>query len=344
MRKLSERSRKVLCMLIESHIDLNTPIGSSFLKKRYSFGFSAATIRSTMASLESMGYVVQPHTSAGRIPTMRGYEYYVEYLLSSGQMNMNNVLLRNLYNRLRGIQKNLNVMVRETSKTLSLYSKCIGIVTPPKTDQKTLKHIRLVQYEGIKVLSIVIFEDGSIHNSIVNLSREYSQGHLTRIVNYLNDTFAGMTMIEIRRHISEQLSREKEICNRLITSALMICRELIMWESEMFFKDGLTGTSNLPDFVDITHIKEVLRAIEDSQLMLKLIDEVDETKGVQVIVGLDSIIPSLKKMSMVISPYRDKKNAHGTMGIIGPARMNYSHLIPIVSYAAQVLSQVLSES
>ena len=344
MKELNERTRKVLWATIQSYIDLNVPVGSSMVKRRFSFGLSPATIRSTMAGLENLGYLTQPHISAGRIPTMMGYKYYVDYLLMKNKMNINNVLLHKLHKRLRGIQKNLNVMVSETSRTLSFYSNCIGIVTPPKAEEKVLKHIRLIKYEKNSALSILISEDGTVNNSVVNIDSPFTQSQLKKIANYLNDSFAGLTMMEIKKRITYQLSREKQACNRLISNALMICKKLIIWESDNILLEGLTGTSNIPDFVDIKQIKEVLKTIEDKQLMLKLLNEVDDSKGIQVFVGLETIIPSMKKMSMVVSPYTDNKNAHGTIGIIGPARMNYKQLIPIVDHTARALTQVLAET
>lgn len=344
MKELNERTKKVLCAIIQSYIDLNVPVGSYMVKRRFSFGLSPATIRSTMAGLETLGYLTQPHTSAGRIPTMMGYRYYVDSLLMKNNMNINSVLLHKLYKRLRGIQKNLNVMVIETSRTLSFYSNCIGIVTAPKSEEKVLKHIKLIKYEKNRALSILISEDGTVNNNVVNLDSPYTQSQLKKISNYLNDSFAGLTMLEIKRRIAYQLSSEKQACSRLISNALMICKELIIWESDNMMLEGLTGASNLPDFVDMKQIKEVLKTIEDKQLMLKLLNEVDYSKGIQVFVGLESIIPSMKKMSMVISPYTDNKNARGTMGIIGPARMNYKQLISIVDHTARALTQVLSET
>ena len=344
MKELDERTRKVLWAIIQSYIDLNVPVGSFLVKRRFSFGLSPATIRSTMAGLETLGYLTQPHTSAGRIPTMMGYRYYVDILLKKNIMNTNTALLHKLYRRLRGIQKNLNIMVSETSRTLSLFSSCVGIVTPPKAEEKILKHIRFMKYEKNKALSILISEDGMVNNKIVNLDSLYTQGQLIKIANYLNDTFAGLTLKEVKKRIVYQLSREKMACDRLITNALIICKEMIVWENDSILMEGLTGTSNLPDFVDIKHIKEVLKTIEDKQLILKLLNEVDDSKGVQVFVGLESIIPSMRHLSMVVSPYSDKRNARGTIGIIGPTRMDYKQMIPIVDHTAKALTQVLSET
>lgn len=344
MTELDERTGKVLRAVIQCYIDLNAPVSSFLIKKRFSFSLSPATIRNTMADLEELGYITQPHTSAGRVPLERGYRYYVDILLREANPSVNTVLLHKLYQRLRGIQKNLNMLISETSRTLSLFSSCVGIVTPPKAEESILKHIQFIRYEKNRALSILISEDGSVKNKIIDLHAPYSQRQLTRTANYLNDTFAGLSLKEIKKRILHPLSKEKITCDRLITNALMLCKELIIWESETLLPEGLTGTGNLANFTDMEQIKSILQTIEDKHLMLKLLSEVDETKGVQVFVGLESIIPSMKELSMVVSPYAYRKRNSGTIGIIGPTRMNYEQLIPIVDHTARALTRVLSET
>lgn len=344
MKAMNERTKKVLWAIIQSYTELQTPVGSFMVKRRFSFGLSPATIRNTMAELEALGYVSQPHTSAGRIPTERGYRFYVDSLLKETGQSTNRELLHKLYKRICRIQNDLNTLIGETSKTLSLLSSCIGIVTPPRAEEKIIKYIRFIKYKNNRVLSILASEDGSVKNKMLNLGGTYSQRQLTSISNYLNDAFSGMSLREIREHIITQLSRERVTCDRLITNALTICKELIIWEHDNILMEGLSGTSNLPDFSDLGHIKGILRAIEDKHMILKLLNEVDDSKGVQVFLGLEKIVPSMKKLSMVVAPYRDKRNINGTIGIIGPTRMNYKQLIPIVDHTAKALTQVLSES
>lgn len=344
MSELNERTKKILWAIIQSYIDLNVPIGSSMVKKRFSFGLSPASIRNTMAILEELGYVTQPHTSAGRIPTERGYKYYVDTLLREDTMLINKTLAPKLYRRLRGIEKDLHGLIKETSRTLSSFSSYLGIVTPPRSDDRKLKHVKFIKYEKSKVLSILIFKDGAVKNRIIDLKNPFTQRQLDKITNYLNISFEGMTLREIKNKVGYQLSRESIICDRLISRSLNVCRELIYTESDNTLMEGLTGTSNLPDFLDIDEIKDILKAIEDKHLMLKLLDRVEDFEGVKVLIGLDDIFPSIKRLSLVVSTYTDSANAQGRIGIIGPTSMNYRKLIPIVELSADTLTQVLSES
>ncbi len=183
-----------------------------------------------------------------------------------------------------------------------------------------------------------------LKNRIVDLEGAYTQRELDKITNYLNISFGGISLSEVKDRVAYQLSRESIICDRLIAKSLMVCKELISMENEDILTKGLTGASNLPDFTDINEIKDILKAIEDKHLMLKLLAQVDSSEGVQVFVGLENIIPSMKKLSMVVSTYTDSMDARGTIGIIGPIRMNYKELIPVVDRTAKTLTKVLSES
>lgn len=344
MNELNERTEKILRAIIQSYIDLNVPIGSSMVTRRFSFGLSPATIRNIMAALEELGYITQPYTSAGRVPTERGYKHYVDTLLKEYSLSMNKAIVHELFNRLSGIEKDLQRLINETSKTLSFFSSYLGIVTPPRAEERTLKHIRVIKYASNKALSILIFGDGTVKNRIIDLERAYTQRELDKITNYLNISFGGISLSEVKDRVAYQLSRESIICDRLIAKSLMVCKELINMENEDMLTEGLTGASNLPDFADINEIKDILKAIEDKHLMLKLLAQVDSSEGVQVFVGLENIIPSMKKLSMVVSTYTNSMDARGTIGIIGPIRMNYKELIPVVDQTAKTLTKVLSES
>jgi|Deesub1362A_J573_1020465.scaffolds.fasta_scaffold00252_9 heat-inducible transcriptional repressor len=338
--RLDERSEKVLFAIIQTHTVSNSPVGSFKVTKRFSFNLSPATIRNTMAELEELGYVTQPHTSAGRIPTEKGYRYYVEVLLKEHAASKD--LLDSLYKKLRSIEQDISKMIVETSRELSLATKYIGIVTPPRMEDIRLKHVRFIKYDRKKTLCILIYEDGIIKNKFVALKGVRSHRQLERITSYLNNRFSGATLQEIRDSIMSQISKERIVCDRLITNALLTFKDIISREDEDLL-GGLTGTSNLPDFVDIKRIKDILRAIEDKHLMLKLLDQIRASEGLQVLVGLEDIIPQMKEMSLVASTYTDRVNARGTIGILGPTRMNYKKLIPIVEQTANTLTRVLME-
>jgi heat-inducible transcriptional repressor len=342
MNTLDERRKKILCAIIQSHIDLNIPIGSFFITQRFPVDLSPATIRNTMAKLEELGYITQPHTSAGRIPTEKGYKFYVNTLLEEQTLPINSELSHGLSSEEMIIDKDDNKIVKKAAETLSLYSHYLAIVIPPKTEDMTLKHIKFIRYEEKKVLTVLVSEEGTVNNKIIEMDKVYTQKQLDRASNYLNSKFRGLTINTVREKITDQLYSDKIVCDQLISNLMALCKEIIMDEPTNLAFNGVSGASNLPDFATMKQIKEILKAIEDKQFMLKLLHHISSTQGTQVLVGMENIIPSLKELSMVISTYKDKKLLSGAIGIIGPTRMNYKKLIPFVDHTAKVLTRILS--
>lgn len=346
MNVLDERSRKILWAVTESYIASNGPVSSRTVTRKYPFALSSATIRNTMADLEELGYITQPYTSAGRIPTERGYRLYVNSILKKHTLakNKRKRLLKQLSDNLPSIEKDVHKLIKEVSKTLSDLSHYLGVATPPKEENITLKRIEFIKHERKKVLGILISEEGIIKNKIIYMEELFTQKKLNKIARYLNNELTGLTIGEIRARIILQISREKTICNELIINALMLCKKLIEWETENMFHVGeISGTANLPDFANMKQIKGLFRAIEDKHLMVKLLDKMIGSEGVQVLIGSENTISEMKELSMVGSTYNDGNRTLGTIGVIGPTRMNYEMVIPIVDLTAKTLTQILSE-
>ncbi|MBI4849943.1 MAG: heat-inducible transcription repressor HrcA [Nitrospirae bacterium] len=343
METLDERRKKILCAIIQSHIDLNIPIGSFFITQKFSVGLSSATIRNTMAKLEELGYISQPHTSAGRVPTEKGYRFFVSTLLEEQTLAGNSELSDELSGKLMLTEKDNGKIVKEAANTLSLFSHYLALAIPPKTEDIVLKHIKFIKYEDRKVLAVLVSEEGMISNKIIELDRTYSQKQLDNASSYLNGKFHGLTIKIIREEITGQLHLDKAACDRLIANLIALCREVFTSETEDLTLNMLSGASNLPDFATMKQIKEILRAIEDKQFMLKLLHQMSGSQGTQVFVGMEHIIPSLRELSLVISTYKDGKQANGAIGIIGPTRMNYKKLIPMVDHTARALTRILTE-
>ncbi len=342
MNVLDERSRKILWAVTKSYIASNGPVGSRTVTRKYSFALSPATIRNTMADLEELGYITQPYTSAGRIPTERGYRLYVNSILKKHTLakNKRKRLLKQLSDNLPSIEKDVYKLIKEVvSKTLSALSHYLGVATPPKEEDIILKRIEFLKHDREKVFGILISEEGIIKNKIIYLEELFTQKQLNKIARYLNNELTGLTLGEIRTKIISQISREKTICNELIINALMLCKKLIEWETENMFHVGeISGTANLPDFANMKQIKELFRAIEDKHLMVK-----PGSEGVQVLIGSENTISEMKELSMVGSTYNDGNRTLGTIGVIGPTRMDYEIVIPIVDLTAKTLTQILSE-
>lgn len=343
MGELNERSRKILWAIIKSYIDFNGPVGSRMVTKRFPLGLSPATIRNTMADLNDLGYIVQPHTSAGRVPTDKAFRLYVDTLLQKSSLSPNNKFLQQLSKKLRIIEKDINRLVEDTAKTLSAFSHYLGVALPPQIEEITMKQIEFIKYRGNKVLCILVSEEGIVKNKIVAVD-EIPSGHdIGRITEYLNSEMTGLTLREIKSKIISQMSKDKVICDKLIADALRMCKKAIAWETDyVVYSGGISGAYNLPDFATIAQIKKIFKAIEDKHLVATLLDKMTGSEGIQVFIGSENIISEMKDFSMVVATYNDGRSARGTIGIIGPTRMDYEQVIPMVNHTAKTLTQILS--
>jgi len=341
---LNERQKKILWAVTQSHIDLNIPIGSLLLIKRYPLNLSSATIRNAMASLEKMGYITQPHTSAGRVPTEMGYRFYVNSLMEDQPFSISDSMSHELSLRLQSTEHDSNGVIKKAAETLSLMSQNLAIAIPPKIEDMVLKHIKFIKYDKRKALSVLISEEGMVKNTFVDLDKSYTQQQLDKAAHYINSKFTGEKIKDVKELLSYQILKDKEAYDRIATSVLYLFKDLIIFDDDILSLNGFSGTSYLPDFVDSKQVKVILRAIEDKQFMLKLLNQLSGSQGIKVFVGLEHIMPAMSKMSLVASTYNDKRCSSGAIGIIGPTCMNYKKLIPIVDHTAKALTRILSEN
>lgn len=341
---LDERRKKILLAIIQSHIDLSTPIGSSLITRRYPIGLSPATVRNIMVSLEKMGYIIQPHTSAGRVPTEKGFRFYVDSLLKEEDLAPAENIIPDFLKRLHPGEKDSHDIIQEATKTLSLISQYMALAIPLRSEDMTLKQVKFIKYDRKKILAVFISENGLVKHSLFETERPYSQLQLDRAAGILNTKFVGLTVQEMKEAITEQLSKEREAYNRLIADLLLIFKDVVAVQDNDISFNGFSGTSFLPDFVDLKQIKQILKAIESNNFVLKLLDQMDSSRRIQVFVGMEHIIPAMKELSMVVSIYNNKARSSGAIGIIGPTRMNYKKLIPIVDHTAKTLTRILSSN
>ncbi|MEW6068567.1 MAG: heat-inducible transcriptional repressor HrcA [Nitrospirota bacterium] len=343
MQTLDERTKKVLFAVVESYINFHGPVGSRFVTKRYSLGFSPATIRNIMADLEDMGLLIQPHTSAGRMPTDRGYRIYVNSLVSEGY-HYNRVILDEIYKRLEILKDNIELMLSEIPKSLSMLTSYLGVAMSPKPNMTTLKRIELLKFKTDKVAVIIFTDEGIIKNKIINLDSDIAQKDLNRIAGYLNSEFSGLTFDEIRLRILEEIAEEKTKYSSLIFKAIRICREALCFIQSDLFVSGLSEVLELPDFADLRKIKELSRAIEDKHTIIKLLDKISNAEGVQIIIGSENSMDEMKRLSMVASACKDENNhSVAVVGIIGPTRMDYEKAIWLVDNTAKFVTKMLAK-
>lgn len=342
MENLSERSRRVLYAVVQSYINYPDPVGSRVVTKRYSFGLSPATIRNIMADLEEMGFLSQPHTSAGRVPTDLGYRFFVNSLVEEGDYFSNIEILQDLYVKLESLRDDMESLLSETTRNLSVLSHYLGIAMSPMPDATTLERINLLKYKADKVAVVLFTDEGLIKNKVVSLDSEISQKDLNRVETYLNSEFSGYTFDEIRLKVVREMSREKIRCDSLISRAMRICREALYFPLSGLFVSGLSEVLELPDFADLKKIRELSKAIEDKHTIIRLLDKLSEFDGVQVIIGSENSMDEMKKLSIVVSPCKEGDRPIGVVGIIGPTRMNYGKAIYFVENTAKFIAKMLA--
>jgi heat-inducible transcriptional repressor len=337
-----ERIHRVLWAVVESYITNPDPVGSRFVTKKYAFNLSPATIRNIMADLEDMGFLHQPHTSAGRVPTDKAYRFYVDYLTQKEGL-ADAPLMDEIIKRLENIRTDINALLRETSRALSTFSHYLGVALPPNPRNTTLKGINLFRYKERQVMVVLMTDEGIVKNKVIQLDPDLTQHDLNRISEYLNSEFTGQTLDEIRSSVLRDMYRDKALCDTLIARAIRICREALSFDSSDVFISGLSEVLGLPDFMDIQRIKDISRAIEDKHLIIKLLDMLPQTEGVKVLIGTENPASEMRTLSMVVSSYREGDRPIGTIGIIGPTRMDYLKAITIVDRTAKFITRILTE-
>jgi len=338
---LDERSKKVLYSIIQCYINTPGPVGSRVVTKKYQLGLSPATIRNIMSDLEEMGYLRQPHTSAGRVPTDIGYRFYVDSLNTEKQ-HINSALTAEINKKFELIKKDINSFLDDASKMLSELSHYIGITMSPNTSATTLSKIDLLKYRDNQVAVILFTEEGIIKNTIVTADPDISQRELNRIAEYINSRFRGQSLDEIKKLILNEMTRERVLCDNLISEAIKICRNAFSESPGNVYISGLSEVLRLPDFFDINRIRELLKTLEDKHIIVKLLDNIADSVGTQVLIGSENSLDEMKQFSLVAATYKEGNRPIGAIAIIGPKRMNYMEAISIVNSTAQFITKLLS--
>lgn len=340
---LDERSKQILCAVVQSYIDNPEPVGSRYVTKKYPLGFSSATIRNIMADLEDLGFLSQPYASAGRIPTDKGYRFFVDNILCSARKQMRKELPNNfvssLTKRLDLMKNDMSSIFSEIANTLSKVSNYVSIALPPAPERTTFNKIDIIKYKDGLVVATLLTNEGIIKNKIISVDHKATQEDLDRISNYLNSEYAGYILDDIKNALISRVKNEKVIWDKLIAKAIKIAKESLSFEDKDIYVSGLYDVMNLTDFSDIARIKEFSKAIKEKHIILKLLEGLSETEGVQVVIGNENSINELKRFSIVASNYKEGSRPIGTIALIGPTRMDYFKAICIVEAVAGYLSR-----
>jgi len=336
---LDQRARILLKTLVERYIAEGEPVGSRALSKYSGLDLSPATVRNVMADLEEMGFIASPHTSAGRVPTARGYRLFVDTLLTIKPLDQ--VELEQLEDQL--LQEHPQNALNAASQLLSELTHFAGVVIAQRRTAPAFRHIEFLSLSEKRVLLIIVTPDGDVQNRILVTEKSYSQSELTTAANFLNQNYAGLTFDEIRCRLQDELKQLRQDMTDLMTAALNAGDKALAESADSYV---ISGERNLLDSEDLAsnmaRLRELFELFEQKTTLMQILDLSIRAQGVQIFIGGESGIAPLDECSVITAPYEVEGKVVGTVGVIGPTRMAYERVIPIVDITAKLLTSALS--
>lgn len=347
---LDERSKRVLYAVVESYIQNPEPVGSRYIMKKYGFEVCSATIRNIMSDLEDSGYLFQPHTSAGRVPTDKAYRFYVNYIFERGLFSESEEIkeikrfIENLNKKLRKLRNDMNSLFLETIHSLAQATHYLGVALLPSLDKTALHRVDFMKFKDDLIIAVVVTNKGIVKGKVIKAYSDITQQDLNRLAEFVNINYHGMTINEIKEDLFHRLRKEKIFWDNLISKLMKICQETLYFVREDVFVSGFYHMMHLPDFADIEKLKEVAKTIQDKHLLIKLFESIcEEDEEVKVIIGQENPLEEFKDMSIVASPYKEREKPLGIIALVGPKRMNYKKAILFVNAFAKSLTNTLTD-
>lgn len=340
---LNERAQNLLKILVERYIHDGQPIGSRTLSRDAGLDLSPATIRNVMADLEELGFLRSPHTSAGRIPTVKGYRFFVDSLL---QVKPLSTLELNDLRRHFESAGTVPELVQTVSSLLSGFTKMAGVVMLPRHTLLTLRHVEFLSLPDRRVLVILVVNEAEVQNRVIQVERDYSASELQQAANYLNHQFAGKNLHEVRQTLLSDLQVTRETMNELmqmvISMASQVFAETPETTEEDYVLDGQINLMGQAELSDVEKLRHLFEAFNQKRDILHLLDQCINARGVQIFIGEESGYDVLDECSVVTAPYSVEGKVLGVLGVIGPTRMAYERVIPIVDVSAKLLASALN--
>jgi heat-inducible transcriptional repressor len=340
---LNERAQLLLKALIENYIRDGQPVGSRTLSRDSGLSLSSATIRNVMADLEDLGFVASPHTSAGRIPTDKGYRFFVDTLLKLKPLRHEEI--EDIERRLTSDAANGRSLVQTVSQMLSNVSHMAGLVTLPNPNYVALSQIEFIALSENRALAIMVMSNREVQNRVVQLDRYYSTEELRRAANYLNEAFAGRSLPEVRAQLVGQLQETRQHMNQLMQDAIQMAQKVFDTKPDEGVEYVIAGETNLMGFAELSNVdrlKRLFEAFNEKHDILRLLDSCLRADGIQIFIGQETGYRILNDISVVTAPYMLDNRVVGVLGIIGPTRMAYERVIPIVDVTAKLLGSALN--
>ena len=341
--ELNDRAQSVLKCLIERYIQGGQPVGSKVIAERSPISISSATVRHVMAELEEQGYIHSPHTSAGRIPTTKGYRVFVDTLLTTKTLaHMEEMALQQKLNT----HGNVQGLVANASRFLSGVTQLTGLVTVPALERLILRYMEFLPLSGKRILAVLVFNDHDVENRIIHTEKDYSSQELQHIANYLNTHYAGQELHRVREAILCAMTKDKRRMDDLMDASLKMAKQAL--ENEKTAPNYvMAGESHLVELADISgteRLRQLFDAFSEKQDMLHLLDRCLQVGGVQIFIGHETGYDVFSECSMVTANYAVDDEVLGVLAVIGPTRMNYQRAISAVDVTAKLLSAALAHS
>lgn len=337
---LNQRAKILLKTLVERYISEGQPVGSRSLSKFSGLDLSPATIRNVMADLEEMGFVASPHTSAGRVPTHRGYRFFVDTLLVVKPLDL--IEIHQLEDQLH--PDNPSRLINSASLLLSELTHFAGMVVTPKRSSAIFRYIEFMTLSEKRILLIIVTPEGDVQNRVLFTDRTYSQTELIEAANFINQNYAGCAFDEIRIRLQSELKKLRHDMTNLMTAAIEAGGEAMRENNEAVVVAGERKLLDVHDLAsNMTSLKKLFDLFERKTVLLQLLEFSRKAEGVQIFIGGESGVVTLDEFSVVTAPYEVDGKVVGTVGVVGPTRMAYERVIPIVDATARLLSSALSQ-
>lgn len=345
--RLPHRSSRILATVVREYIHTGEPVASVVIARRGALGVSSATVRNVLARLEEQGFVRQPHTSAGRVPTDRGYRFYVDLLLESRRSG-EHPEIADAIARAASDEPSLDAVLSRVSHVLSNESRHIGFAVAPAPEDQCLRKLEFVSLDGTRVLVVALSDGGQVTQKIVDAGESLTPGELRRAAEYVNREFVGLPIDEVQASIIARLQEARGLYDSLMARAFALARRALeeRTREHALFVEGtasLIGEASAQPELSLETLRTLVQMIEEKQRLVRLLEEYLHAPGLAVVIGAEHSLPDLKPFSLVAASYLDGRGG-GSLGVIGPTRMRYSRAISMVESAARAVSAALDRN
>jgi heat-inducible transcriptional repressor len=346
LQDLNDRSREIFKHIVESFLATGAPVGSRNLSRQLPMTLSPASVRNVMSDLEAMGLVYAPHASAGRMPTQQGLRLFVDCLLELGDLSPDERTQIERQMTAEHARQGVNEVLAEASGMLSGLSQCAGLVVAEKQVNR-IKHMEFVNLDAGRALIVLVGEDGAVENRVVDLPKGLPPSALVEAANYLNARIRGLTLDEAKERINQELKEKRDLLDEL--TQRLIKAGLAEWSGGQEDSKSLIVRGRAHLLQDLKAVDELERIrllfedLESKKELIRLLDLADEAEGVRIFIGSENQLFSLSGSSVIVAPFRDTdRNIVGVLGVIGPTRLNYARVIPVVDYTAKLVGRLLT--